>query len=63
MRICGANWECGVVPDQYVDAVIPSGKLNYPTISTTANVNSLKLENGSIVIVKTGVVLDIKSRQ
>lgn len=58
-----ANWECSLLPDQYVDAIIPSGKPNYPTLSNSANVNSLKLENGSAVIVKPGVVLDIKSKQ
>lgn len=58
-----ANWECGLVPDQYVDAVIPPGKMNYPTISGTANVNSITLQNGSTVTVKPGVVLDVKSRQ
>ena len=58
-----ANWECGLVPDQYVDVIIPPGKTNYPTVNSSTNVNSLKLENGSTVEVKPGVVLDIKSRQ
>ncbi len=58
-----ANWECGLVPDQYVDAIIPSGKPNYPTINNSTNVNSLKLENGAALIVKPTVLLDIKSRQ
>jgi YD repeat-containing protein len=58
-----ANWECALVPDQYVDAVIPGGKTNYPTISNTANANSITLQNGSAVTVKPGVVLDVKSRQ
>jgi YD repeat-containing protein len=58
-----ANWECSLVPDQYVDALLPSGKSNYPTVSGSANVNSLKLENGSSLNVAAGVILDIKSRQ
>lgn len=58
-----ANWECALVPDAYVDAVIPGGKTNYPTISSAANANSITLQNGSAVTVKPGVVLDIKSRQ
>lgn len=58
-----ANWECGLVPDQYVDAVLPPGKTNYPAVSNNAGVNSLRLENGSVITVNTGVTLDIKSRQ
>jgi YD repeat-containing protein len=58
-----ANWECGLVPDQYVDVTIPSGRVNYPTINNQTNINSLKLEIGSSVIVRPGIILDIKSRQ
>jgi YD repeat-containing protein len=58
-----ANWECGLVPDQYVDATIATGKPNYPTISNSTNVNSLKLQNGTSVIIKPTVLLDVKSRQ
>ncbi len=58
-----ANWECGLVPDQYVDATIAAGKPNYPTISNSTNVNSLKLENGTSIVIKPTVTLDIKSRQ
>jgi YD repeat-containing protein len=58
-----ANWECGLVPDQNVDANIAAGKPNYPTISNSTNVNSLKLENGTSVIIKPTVLLDVKSRQ
>jgi YD repeat-containing protein len=58
-----ANWECGLVPDQYVDANIAAGKPNYPTISNSTNVNSLKLENGTSVILKPTVLLDVRSRQ
>jgi YD repeat-containing protein len=58
-----ANWECSLVPDQYVDVTIPSGRANYPSVNSTNAVNSLKLENGSVVIIKPTVVLDVKSRQ
>jgi len=58
-----SNWECSLVPDEFVDAVIPPGKLNYPTINNTATVNSINLQSGSALIIKPTVVLDIKSRQ
>jgi YD repeat-containing protein len=58
-----ANWECSKVPDQYVDVTIPSGKPNYPTVNSNTSINSLKLENGSTVNIKTAVTLEIKSRQ
>lgn len=58
-----SNWECSLVPDEFVDVVIPPGKLNYPTINNAATVNSVTLQTGSALIIKPTVVLDIKSRQ
>ncbi|HQW83275.1 MAG TPA: hypothetical protein PK987_02380, partial [Ferruginibacter sp.] len=40
-----ANWECGLVPDEYVDVIIPEGKSKYPTVNNTTSVNSIDLKN------------------
>lgn len=57
------NWVCGQIPDQYTDVVIPSSKPNYPTVPSNITINSLKLENGSIVNLKAGVVITVKSKE
>ncbi|HEX5652768.1 MAG TPA: hypothetical protein VFX58_06830, partial [Chitinophagaceae bacterium] len=55
-----SNWgACGVIPDQYTDVVIPSGKSLYPVLSTNGSAKSVKAAPGSTVTVSTGAVLDI----
>jgi hypothetical protein len=56
----GGNWaSCGIVPDQYTDVVIPTGRTNYPVVSVTTSIRSLRNENGSAVTVQPGINLNI----
>jgi YD repeat-containing protein len=58
-----ANWECGVLPDQYTDVTVLNNRPHSPVIQTNTEVNSLKLESGTIFTVPTGVSLVIKSKK
>jgi hypothetical protein len=58
-----ANWNCNVIPDENVHVIIPTGKLNYPTVNSNVNVNSLKLEKGAKVTVAPGALINVKSKQ
>ena len=57
-----ANWECSLVPDEYVDVVVPAGKSNYPTVSSNAKVYSLEAKQGATITIKAGVNLEIKGQ-
>ncbi len=58
--IVASNWGvCGVVPDQFTDVVIPSGRTNYPVVSANTTIRSLRNDSGSAVTVQTGVNLII----
>jgi hypothetical protein len=54
------NWSCFRLPDEFVDVIIPGGRSNYPTIVENAKIKSLDMRPGSTVIVKQGVILEIK---
>lgn len=54
------NWGCGVVPDQYTDVIIPTGRDNYPVINNNAAVRSLRANPSSPVIVSPGILFDIR---
>lgn len=58
-----ANWECNLLPDEYVDVVIPTGKLRYPTVSTNAKVYSLNAQPRTAITIKAGVMLNVKAGQ
>ena len=55
-----ANWQCNLVPDEFVDVTVPSGKTRYPTISANAKVYSLDAKLGASIIIKSGVNFEIK---
>ncbi|MCX6316697.1 MAG: GEVED domain-containing protein [Bacteroidetes bacterium] len=56
----GANWfTCNAVPDQFTDVVIPTGRANYPVVSTNTTIRSLRNESTSSVTIQTGVVLTL----
>lgn len=57
-----ANWECSLVPDEYVDAIVPGNKTNNPTISSNAKVYSLTAKEGAVITIKAGVNLEIKGQ-
>lgn len=56
----GSNWSgCGSVPDGNTDVIVPSGKANYPVVSSNASVRSLKTEAGASVMVQAGAGLTV----
>lgn len=56
----GANWSCGIVPDQYTDVIIPGGLSVYPLINATTAVRSIGVHPGAIVTVSSAVNLQLK---
>ena len=55
-----SNWECGYVPDQYTEVIIPGGLVNYPVIGTSTAVKSLRLFPGASGRLATGAQLDVR---
>jgi uncharacterized repeat protein (TIGR01451 family) len=55
-----ANWNCGVLPDEFTEAIIPGGLPNYPEINMNTAIRSLLLHPSANITVKEGVVLDIR---
>ncbi len=53
------NWSCGIVPNQYIDAVIKSGAPNYPVINSNASCHAVSTMPGASLIVNTGFKLDV----
>jgi serine protease AprX len=53
------NWSCGIVPNQYIDAVINTGAPNFPVVSSLASCHSISCMPGATVLVKTGFKLDV----
>ncbi|WP_298946195.1 T9SS type A sorting domain-containing protein [uncultured Polaribacter sp.] len=46
----GDNWSTGIVPDITNDVVIPTGLVNYPTVTTAVSVNKVSIvDNASLV--------------
>ena len=43
------NWSAEGVPSSTISAVIPSGRTNYPVISTTQQVNNLTIQSGASI--------------
>lgn len=56
------NWRCSLVPGQYSNVVIPSGKARYPVLNTSTTVKSLVLNTGAAVNLQGGVVLNITNQ-
>ncbi len=54
------NWCGGLVPTAVTDAFIPSGLLNYPTISTVQSVRNITIYSGASVTLSTPGELSIK---
>ncbi len=53
----GGNWSTGAVPVQTSNVVIPTGRPNYPDITTgTATANDLAIQSGANVTVTTGLL-------
>lgn len=53
------NWSCGIVPNQYIDAVIPGGTPNFPLVSSNTSCHSLTSSPGARVTIKTGFKLTV----
>lgn len=53
------NWSCGIVPNQYIDAVVNSPVQNFPLVSSNASCHSLLTSPGASVTVKTGFTLNV----
>lgn len=57
-----ANWNCGVLPDDFTDVFINSGFTNYPEVNANAVCRYIKMQPGAAVLVKAGVTLAIKGK-
>lgn len=53
------NWSCGVVPNQYIDAVIKSGAVNNPIVNSNAVCHSLNTASGAAVTINAGFILNV----
>ena len=53
------NWSCGIVPTQYIDAIISAGAVNFPIVSSDAVCHSISTMTGASVIVKSGFKLNV----
>jgi uncharacterized repeat protein (TIGR01451 family) len=56
-----ANWNCGIVPDDYTDVIILQNVPNFPELSTNGSCRSLLLQNSATLLIKPGARLDVKS--
>ena len=45
-----ANWDTNMLPTSSDNLIIPSGLLNYPTVSSTVTINSLEIASGGSLI-------------
>ncbi|MEN9569261.1 MAG: hypothetical protein RL172_492 [Bacteroidota bacterium] len=56
------NWSCGLVPDQYTDVIIPTGLANYPVLTGSTQVRSIRMQANAPIQVNTGVQLIITAK-
>ncbi len=56
------NWSCGIVPNQFIDAVITEQAPAFPVVSSNASCHSLISSPGASVTVKAGFNLDVTGR-
>ncbi|HMO60981.1 MAG TPA: metallophosphoesterase family protein [Ferruginibacter sp.] len=54
-----ANWNCGVLPDEYTDVTIESSSIQQPVVDTQAACRSLQVQKGAAIIVSNGATLHI----
>lgn len=54
------NWCGGLVPTAGTDAIIPSGLINYPVISSLQDVRNITINSGASVTVSSAGLLSIK---
>ena len=54
-----ANWACGGIPANTIDATIPAGLTNYPLISATATTRAITIANGASVTVSGSNILNV----
>lgn len=55
----GNNWACGIVPNQYIDAVVKTGVPNYPVVNSNASCHAISTMPGASVVINTGFKLDV----
>lgn len=53
------NWSCGVLPDAGTDVLIQAGKPNYPQVSSSTSIRSLRATAGASITIKNGVAFKI----
>ena len=56
------NWSCNEVPGPFTKVVINNGKPNYPLVATNVTIWSLKVSNGAVFNVATGVTVTTQGR-
>lgn len=54
------NWSCNVLPDEYTDVIIESGKPIYPLISSHVIIRTLQMNPGTTGTVGNGFTLTIR---
>lgn len=57
-----SNWSCGVMPNQFIDAIIKDATPFFPVVSSNANCHSLQNAPGTSVTIKTGFNLYVAGR-
>jgi YD repeat-containing protein len=57
-----ANWECGLVPAEKIDVIIPKG-MSSPVLSQDAKVESVLLKDGEVLKLAPGVKLEITGKR
>lgn len=57
-----SNWECGLVPAEKIDVIIPKG-MSSPVLSQDAKVESVLLKDGEVLKLAPGVKLEITGKR
>ena len=54
-----SNWDTSSVPNSAANVVVPSGIVNYPTISSPVTVNSINIASGASLIANAAVTAEV----
>jgi hypothetical protein len=50
------NWVCNTIPNSTINAIIPSGLVNYPIVSSTGSSKNLTIQSGASVTVNNSTL-------
>jgi hypothetical protein len=57
-----ANWDCGTLPDENTDIIIPSGASNMPVIDSNVSCRKVQVKPGATLTVASGFTLNITGK-